>query len=37
MQELYVKWFHWILSEFTDYNEQDPMGRNWCKSVMNKD
>jgi hypothetical protein len=34
---MYAKWFHWILSEFTDYNEQDPMGHNWCKSCMLRD
>jgi hypothetical protein len=26
---LYVKWFHWILSEFTSCNEQDLVKMFW--------
>jgi hypothetical protein len=26
---LYAKWFHWILSEFTNYSEQHLVGKQW--------
>ncbi len=26
---LYVKWFHWILNEFTSCNETEPNGMQW--------
>jgi hypothetical protein len=35
---MYVKWFHWILSEFTDYNKRvHLMEHNGFQSLMNED
>jgi hypothetical protein len=34
---MYGKWFHWILNEFTDDIEQDLMGHNGFKSLVNED
>jgi hypothetical protein len=34
---LYTKWFHWILSEFTNHNEQDLVGYNDFIGLMNED
>jgi len=29
-----VKWFHWILSEFTSCNKQDLLRMQWVKNVF---
>jgi hypothetical protein len=32
---MYTKWFHWIMSELTGYNEQDLVGNSASIGVMN--
>ncbi len=34
---MYAKWFHWILSEFTSYNERGPVKNSEFIDLMNKD
>jgi hypothetical protein len=29
MVSLYVKWFQWIINEFTNYSEYDLVGKQW--------
>jgi hypothetical protein len=34
---MYAKWFHYIMSELTDSNEQDLMEKQWLTGLMNGD
>jgi hypothetical protein len=34
---LYIKWFHWILSEFIGSNEQDLVRKQWIHDLVSKE